>query len=176
MRAHIPSVWKEVSKSNLPWVDAECKAAISAKHAVEGTCLYEEVAARCIDTLRKARAVYLVKLKHDMQKLPRGSKRWWALNKQLMHRQSSPSLFPPLRNLAGQWCRSPESKADAFVETWTKKCRLSPETYDISLPLSVMPCLFSVPSVPGQLNNYLRNSVSTRPPVQMDLVQPFFRD
>jgi len=130
MKAHIPSVWKEVSKSNLPWLDTECKAAIAAKHAVEGTPLYEEAAARCIATLRKSRAVYLVKLKHDMQKLPRGSKRWWALNKQLMHRQSSPSLFPPLRNLAGQWCRSPTSKADAFVETWTKKFKLLPETYE----------------------------------------------
>ena len=130
MRAHVPSFWKQETKSNLPWLTDECRDAIAAKHSAEGTSSYPEVAAWTTEVLRRVRGTYFVKLRYEMAHLPRCSKRWWALNKQLLNKQASPPLFPPLKAKSGAWCRTPASKANAFVETWLDKCMSPPETHE----------------------------------------------
>ena len=69
-------------------------------------------------------------MKKKMSQLPKGSKRWWSLNKQLLNRQAAPSFFPPLKNGKGDWCRTPQAKADAFVESWNAKNQLPPELFE----------------------------------------------
>ena len=94
MRMFIPGFWKPVDKSSVPWLNEACRAAIAHKHASVNTPAFEQRAEECAEVLRATCAKYLVKLKSDMSKLPRSSKRWWTLNKQLLHRQAAPSLFP----------------------------------------------------------------------------------
>ena len=52
------------------------------------------------------------------------------MKKRLLNRQAAPSLFPPLKDKNGKWCRTPISKANAFVECWTAKCKLPPELFE----------------------------------------------
>jgi len=130
MHAHIPNFMKVVQKSNLPWLNDKCHMAIEAKHQAEGTDAYTMVAATTNEILQTERASYTAKLKAKMEVLPKGSKRWWALNKQLLNKQAAPPLFPPLKNKAGEWCRTPTSKANLFADCWTDKCTLLPEVFE----------------------------------------------
>ena len=45
----------------------------------------------------------IAKLKKQLEVLPRASKRWWSISKQLMRRNSAASFFPPLRDSHGNW-------------------------------------------------------------------------
>jgi hypothetical protein len=65
-----------------------------------------------------------------MENLPKNSKQWWSLNKRLLNRQASPSLFPPIKNANDVWCRTLETKADAFAVCWTARCKLPPEVFE----------------------------------------------
>ena len=94
MEAHVPHFMKTESRSNLPWVNNECRLAISAKHAAQDTDSYAEASACCTAVLRRVRATYFYQLKVSMERLSRCSKKWWSLNKQLLNRQAAPSLFP----------------------------------------------------------------------------------
>ena len=116
MQAHVPQKVKTVKKSSLPWLNNICYQAINAKHAAEGQDNYHEIATKCREVLLAERKKYLIQLRAKMEKLPRSSKRWWSLNKQLLNKQAAPTLTPPLKNKAGLWCRTPKTKANAFAE------------------------------------------------------------
>ena len=128
MRTYIADFWKSIEKSSAPWLNDTCRAAIAFKHASVNTPLYEQSAKECAQVIRSTRASYLVKLKEYMSRLPRGSKRWWSLNKQLLHRQAAPSFFPPLKDSHGVWYRKSADKANLFAEVWQKKSQLFPES------------------------------------------------
>ena len=69
-------------------------------------------------------------IRKKLDSLPHQSKQWWALNKQLLRRNCSSRLFPPLRDEERRWCKDPLSKANAFARCWGKKFTLSPAIYD----------------------------------------------
>ena len=131
MHAHIPRKLKRMQKSSLPWLNDTCYQAINAKHEAERSTDYNEIAKHCRHVLLGERQKYMAQLRQKMESLPRSSKRWWSLNKQLLHKQAAPALFPPLKNKAGTWCRSPQSKANAFAECWTDKCKLPDERVEL---------------------------------------------
>ena len=64
------------------------------------------------------------------KKIPKSSKRWVSLNKQLLNKQAAPTLTSPLKNKEGLWCRTPETKANAFAECWAEKCQLPPKVFE----------------------------------------------
>lgn len=51
MYAHVPHFMKIESRSNLPWINDECRAAVSAKHAAQGIVSYNEVSDNCTAVL-----------------------------------------------------------------------------------------------------------------------------
>jgi hypothetical protein len=130
MSAHIPNFKKQTQKSTLPWLNDVCRDAIKLKHAAEGRPDYATVAANTQHVLQAQEDIYTTRLKEMMSNLPKNCKRWWALNQQLLNNQKAPSLFPPLKDKSGQWCRTPVSKANAFAACWTEKCQLLPETFE----------------------------------------------
>ena len=130
MHAHIPRVTKTVQKSNLPWLNDRCRQAVAAKHEAEGNANYNDVVTSTSEILRQERSVYMQQLRTKMEKLVKNSKQWWSLNKRLLDRQASPTLFPPLKNKDGIWCRTPKTKADAFAICWAAKCELPPELFE----------------------------------------------
>ena len=87
-----------------------CYQAINAKHAAEGQVDYDEIAVNCREVLLGERKKYLTHLRAKMEKLPKSSKRWWSLNKQLLNKQAAHTLTPPLKNKEGLWCRTPKTK------------------------------------------------------------------
>ena len=101
MHDHIPHSIKNMRKSTLQWLNQKCKEAIAKKHATEGSMHYQDICNDCAQILYQEKAKYLEGMKKKMQQLPKGSKRWWSLNKQLLNRQAAPSFFPPLKNGKG---------------------------------------------------------------------------
>ena len=140
MHAHIPQSMREMRKTTLPWLNDRCALAIARKHALEGGPEYLEACTKCSQVLCEEKQKHMTKLKNQLETLPKSSKRWWTLNKQLLNRQSSPSFFPPIKNKSGDWCRTAELKANAFVETWSAKNVLPPETFEQAF-FYVPPCL-----------------------------------
>ena len=121
MYQYIPYSFKGVYKSKLPWLTEQCKTAISQKHVAEGTARYEVAAAHCQKVLHEEQQKYYDNCRRKLASLPRGSKQWWTLSKQLLRKNASPSFFPPLKDRSGVWHREPESKAALLVKTFSSK-------------------------------------------------------
>ena len=121
---------KVVRKCTLPWLNAKCYEAVRLKHDAGNSDEYTQVATECRQILVAERQKYLAELRTKMEALPRSSKKWWALNKQLLHRQAAPSFFPPLKDSEGTWHRTPIAKANAFAKCWVGKCRLPAEVHE----------------------------------------------
>ena len=47
-----------------------------------------------------------------------------------MHRQTTPSFFPPMRNAQGTWVKKPFEKANLFAECWSAKNKLPEEKFE----------------------------------------------
>ena len=130
MHAYIPHFTKQVARSILPWLNDKCRQATQAKHLAEGCPSYNLIAKNTSGVLRLERNIYIAKQKAKMDNLKKNSKQWWSMNKRLLNRQAAPSLFPPLKDKNNKWCRTPVSKANAFAECWTAKCKLPPELFE----------------------------------------------
>ena len=111
-------------KCSLPWLTKTSMDAIAAKHASEGTDQYLEMSRRCQDITCEEFQKHRSRIKSTMDELPRGSKKWWSLSKQLMHKKGKSPLFPPIKTSAGIWCRDPVTKANAFASCWAAKNQL----------------------------------------------------
>ena len=133
---HIPQKTIECKRSSHPWLNSRCRAAIIQKNSAEGSDNYKVAQKSCDDVLREERARYVEKLKDKLSKLPRSSKQWWRINRELLHRKASVASIPPLREDA-QWILDAKTKADTFAKTFVSKSALAPEVVDT--PFFVMP-------------------------------------
>ena len=126
---HIPCSDKDQSRTDPPWFIAKCKIAIQRNHASEGTDEYAEAAAACQEILLEEHNEYRNTLKLRLENLPRSSKEWWRIAKQLRHRRSKPSQVPPIK-YDGQWIKDPGQKANAYAKCFDAKFKLPPERND----------------------------------------------
>ena len=73
-----------------------------------------------VDVLREERQKYVERLKAKMTALPRGSKQWWRINREFLHRKANINSIPPLRQ-DGAWLVDAKQKADAIANTLFEK-------------------------------------------------------
>ena len=126
---HIPQKKIECKRSSHPWLNSRCRAAIVQKNLAEGSDNFQAVQTSCDNVLREERARYVEELKEKLSKLPRSSKQWWRINRELLHRKANVSSIPPLRE-DGQWSLDAKAKADIFAKTFVSKSELAPEVVD----------------------------------------------
>ncbi len=126
IRQFVPYSYKNQIKCSLPWLSERCLTAIASKHRAEGSSSYQEAASTCKKILCEEHEKYQVKIRERMRALPRNSKHWWSLAKQLMRRNSSASFFPPLKSDEGEWLLEPKQKADAFAKAFSGKFDMPP--------------------------------------------------
>ena len=129
--------YKQVSfrKSSHPWLNDRCEAAIRAKNLAEGTDRFDQKRAVCSKVLKEEQQKHVTKLKEKLSSLPKGSKQWWKLNRELLQNKTKCSSIPPLRN-DKTWENSPNGKANLFAKTFAAKS---------TLPGDVADCLFFAP-------------------------------
>jgi len=126
---HIPRKAIQTKHSSHPWLNSRCREAIALKNASEGTDAFPTADAQCSQVLREERAKYVEKLKAKLVSLPRSSKQWWRINRELLHRKAKPSSIPPMRD-GSAWILDAKAKADIFATNFASKSRLPPEVVD----------------------------------------------
>ena len=72
---------------------------------------------------------YVEQLKKKLAKLPKSSKQWWRINRELLNKKSRLTSIPTLRD-DGKWLVDSKSKADAFANAFSSKSELPPEAAD----------------------------------------------
>ena len=114
---HIPFETILLKKESHPCINDRCETIIRSKNAAEGTSLYEEKRVECARILKEEYGRYVTKLKEELAKLPKGSKKCWKLNRQLLNKKKQTSSIPPLK-YEGKWLHGAKDKADLFARTF----------------------------------------------------------
>ena len=70
-------------------------------------------------------------LEDKIRALPRSSKQWWRLNKELLNKKSKHCTIPPLKGTDGTWILDPTDKANLLATTFQKKSQLPDRKHDV---------------------------------------------
>ena len=128
-------------------------AGIARKNACEGTAHFSLASDACSTVLKEERHKYVEKLKAKLAGLPRCSKQWWRINRELLHRKANVSSIPPLKDGA-TWLLDAKAKADAFASNFAFKSTLPPEVVDTPF--------FGLPDVELEEHVALRSRTTAR--------------
>ncbi len=123
-KRHISYRRVAVTHSSQPWRNECCRRAILARDRAVGTVEERNAAAACSSVLREAQAKHRDKLREKLRKLPRSSKAWWRINRELMTQAVQHSGIPPLQDEHGSWMLTPGDKANLLARTFENKCEL----------------------------------------------------
>ena len=99
--AHVPRTSVTTRTSPHPWLDDTCYAAIEAKCNASSIAERARLTQECSATLSRAFAQYQEDLRVRIRELPRSSKEWWKLNRELLNRKAKTGTIAPLRSLEG---------------------------------------------------------------------------
>ena len=84
---HIPRRIIHNMKSSHSWLTVRSREAIGKKNAAEGTDSFAQECLRCQGILLEERSKYVERLKIKLSTLPRQSKQWWRINRELLNRK-----------------------------------------------------------------------------------------
>ena len=126
---HIPRRQSDIMKRSRPWVNDRNKNAIREKNNAEGSISFAAASANSAKVLSEERAKHVQHVKDKMAKLPAGSKQWWKINRELLHRKATLSSIPSLRE-SDKWLTDAKNKADAFARVFESKAHLPEELVD----------------------------------------------
>ena len=82
---------------------------------------YEAACHHCTGILKREYAAYVAKMRDELKKLPKGSKKLWYLSKALMDGMQRRIGIPSLRSAGGEWVHDGKGKADLFADTFNNK-------------------------------------------------------
>ena len=117
---HIPRRKICSVKRSHPWLNDRSMAAIQRKNDAEGSEQFDSERAKCMQVLGEEKARYVDELKTKIANLPKSSKAWWRLNRELLHRKAKLSSIPTLKE-DNTWISDPKAKADSFACTFVSK-------------------------------------------------------
>ena len=83
----IPREWVEEKKTTHPWLNERTRKAIARKQEAEGTAQAQVEMERCSRILNEERQKYVQRLKEKLMSLPKGSKQWWKINRELLNKK-----------------------------------------------------------------------------------------
>ena len=67
-------------------------------------------------------------MRDKLRKIPRGSKAWWRLSRQLADRSNVASSILALKSSSGDWALTPEEKANLLADIFANKSVLPSES------------------------------------------------
>ena len=125
---YVPKKTISIRASQHPWLDDNCYSAIAAKcnNTTKSDC--ERLSKECAATLRAAFVRYQDDLRQRIQELPKSSKEWWKLNRELLNRKTKVNTIAPLKDKDGIWVLDPVGKANLLAATFADKGKLPPAT------------------------------------------------
>ena len=118
--------------STHPWLNERCLDLIRRKRSAEGTPGFLDVAAACSAGILAEYHRYIDRTRVKLQQMRRGSKGWWRLANEIMHRKSASSGVPALKRDDGTWERTAVGKAELLADVFDARYTLpeaSPNMY-----------------------------------------------
>ena len=118
--------------STHPWLNERCLDLIRRKRSAEGTPGFLDVAAACSAGILAEYHRYIDRTRVKLQQMRRGSKGWWRLANEIMHRKSASSGVPAFKRDDGTWERTVVGKAELLADVFDARYTLpeaSPNMY-----------------------------------------------
>ena len=133
-QAHIPYRKCSMRKSTHPWLNDRCAAAVARKCATAGTPDFGAAQKECNAILSEEYRSHVNRLRHKLSTLPRGSKRWWKLNRELLNKKAAMSSIPSLKTADGSYVFDSEATANLLGTVSQRSVLMRQKfTYQISL-------------------------------------------
>ena len=123
---HIPTKVISVHSGQHPWLDDSCHRAIEAKCAASGTPEFHHLERTCSAVLTVSFRAYQQQLRQSLSSLPKASKEWWKVSRELLNRKSKVSTIASLKDESGMWVLDPKDKANLLARKFQSKCILPP--------------------------------------------------
>ena len=81
-------------KCSHPWLNDRCRKAIAQKTAAGHQDNYEEECMKCTAVIKTECTLHTNKLKTKLAGLPKSSKQWWRINRELMNNVTPKKPIP----------------------------------------------------------------------------------
>ena len=121
---NIPVKWIRDKVYAHPWLNDECRRALSEKHEATGTASFIEKRDACTETFRVAHRSYVVKTRDELREMSSSSRGWWKLSGSLLTKARGSVNIPPLKVDGDQWATTAQAKADELAKTFRAKSLL----------------------------------------------------
>ena len=126
-RKHVPVHLRNVKKSTHPWLNQTCLTLVQKARAAENTPEHAERLRECSEGVLAEFHKYVARTKERLKQLPKSSKAWWKLTKNLQNKAEKNSSVPALKREDGTWAQEALEKAELLQRTFSKKYTLPPE-------------------------------------------------
>ena len=113
--------------SSHPWLSHRAREAILKKHHAVNTDVYPQACKDCSNVLYEEFGSYILRCKTRLANLPRGSKQYWKLLKEVSSGIERKVAIPALQKANGEWTRSSVDKAQLFATCFRDKSQLPAE-------------------------------------------------
>ena len=97
---------------------------VEQKRAAYGTPAFDLKQQQCSAGIYSEYCKYVERMRVKMRNLPRGSKAWWKLSKELMLQARPCSPIPALLDTGGKWITEASDKANLFAHSFLAKSEL----------------------------------------------------
>ena len=87
---NIPVKWIRDKVYAHPWLNDECRRALSEKHEATVTASFVEKRDACTETFRVAHRSYVVKTRNELREMSSSSRGWWKLSGSLLTKLEAP--------------------------------------------------------------------------------------
>ena len=111
-------------KSTHPWLNENVLLAVAAKRDAEDTQIEKQRAKECSQVVLREHSKWADRVKEELRDMARGSKSWWARERQLQQQKQKCCSIPALKSSDGIWVRDSQGKADLLAETLSGKYSL----------------------------------------------------
>ena len=108
-------------KGTHPWLNDGCREAILYKQSRVGTGEYNQACEACTRVLRQAHGQYISKIRDELSRLPKGSKRWWSLSKILLDNAPSKAGIPSPKDPENNWIHDDRGTANRLANSFSSK-------------------------------------------------------
>ena len=97
--------------SHHPWLTSRARDAIAKKHNAENSDTYKQMCKECSNVLYEEFGFYIRRCKARLARLPRESRQYWRLLRELSSGVERKVAIPALEKPNGEWARSSVEKA-----------------------------------------------------------------
>ena len=126
-RGSIRKQTKREHKSTHPWLNDKVVEAVQAKRQASGSNEEAARASMCSAVVLAEYKSWCCRTQQELNEIQRGSKAWWAKERQLQLNKQKQCSTPALKDKQGQWNREAGSKAQLLADTFAGKSSLPDE-------------------------------------------------